>query len=91
MKKVNENGIYCHKGNNGRPSKCSSAILEHISKKNKENSKTSLRKMAKSLGKECNFEISYVSIKKYLNNMGIFTYSPIKKPFLSPNHISFRY
>ena len=82
---------FSHFANNGRPSKCSDAVLGSILKFNKENSKLSLRKIAASVQKDTKTKISYVSIKNYLNKKNIFAFSPIKKPLLTPIHIKNRY
>lgn len=47
--------------------------------------------MAAQVMSECDTEVSYKSVKNYLNSMDIYAYSPIMKPLLTKNHVKNRF
>jgi transposase len=86
LKKYEKLGSLAHKRGNGRRSSLSGEIVETIEKNIKLNSRLSLRKMEKILKKENAKGVSRMSIKRYLNSVNIFSYAPISKPLLRPQH-----
>lgn len=91
IKKYNEFESFEHKGMNGRPKKLTDPIIAEISAINDTDKKTSLRKMAVQVSKNNDISISYGSIRNCLHNLGIYAYSPIKKPLLKQSHIEKRF
>lgn len=59
--------------------------------KSKKNSKLSLRKIESLVNQQHNIKLSYVTVKRILNSNNLKAFSPIKKPFLSPNNINRRF
>lgn len=66
-------------------------IEAEVRKTIKQSPDTSLRKLAIFLQDKFKIKISHTTIKRYLNDIGIAAYSPIKKPMLKPVHIQRRY
>jgi hypothetical protein len=50
----------------------------------------SLRKVAAEVKEKTSKDISYVTVKRVLNENHLFAYSPIKKPLLSKKNIPLR-
>jgi transposase len=81
IKKYKETDITEHKCVNGWPETLSGQEKMFIRKINKENSKISLRKIVSRLCKELNTNVCVNTVRKYLNSINIFAFSPIKKTF----------
>jgi transposase len=82
---------YKHIGGNGRPSIQNEFILAKIKHLINENNRLSLRKIVGEIKKENKIEISHMTVKRILNNMNLFAYSPLKKPLLSKKNIICRF
>ncbi|KCZ79183.1 hypothetical protein H312_03432 [Anncaliia algerae PRA339] len=57
----------------------------------KSNSRISLRKIEEALKKEQEILLSHTSIKRYLDKIDLFSFSPISKPFLTSYHFKTRF
>lgn len=91
IKKYETNKSFDHKRGNGRPTKLSNDVLEYIKNQNLKNPKNSLRKIQNGVTKDLHKQISHMTIKRALNKMNKYAFSPIKKPVLSLKHIKTRF
>jgi transposase len=80
-----------HLCGNGRPTVISDQIKAVIKRENLKNPRNSLRKFKEKIREETGENIGKTSVKKALNSMGLFAFSPIKKPCLTRKHIDRRY
>lgn len=91
LSKYKKYGSIDHFGSNGRTPVVDDAIANVIRLELTKNSKTSLRKLAKSIEKSHNITINHCTIKNYLNDINLFAYNPISKPLLTSRYINLRF
>lgn len=90
LKKNAQKKIFCHAGNNGRPSLFDNSSLALLEAERIKNPKISLRKVSGILKDKLGKNISYNTVRNMYNKNGIKAYSPIKKPLLTKRHVKAR-
>jgi transposase len=90
ISKYLETGIIARKKGSRRPSICTDDVKKIVDIEVVSNPRTSFRKLSKCAAVETHKDICHMTIKRYLNKQEIFSYSPINKPLLKPEHITKR-
>lgn len=84
-------GAMTHLGGNGRPLALSVPAKEVIFRVIEKTPKCSLRKLAGIVQKETGESVSYSTVRRVLNDNGVYAYSPICKPALTPLQVKRRF